>query len=180
MSPRRTPRPPLAATLVAGLAALLAAAGLSGVQRVRADDCTVPAFQYKHGTVSFTEHGATVDVRVEVADTEPAREVGLMCRRSLDPDAGMLFVFEDLTRVPFWMKDTLIPLSIAFLNNRWRSVGIMDMRVAPNPADPPPGDLWAPTRPYRYALEVNQGFFKDHNLDDHAQVRFTPADPAKP
>jgi uncharacterized membrane protein (UPF0127 family) len=146
----------------------------------RAEDCSVPVFKYRHGIVSLTEYGTTVDVRVEVADTERAREVGLMCRRALDADAGMLFIFEDATREPFWMKNTLIPLSIAFLDNRWRAVGIFDMRVAPNPFDPPPGDIWAPTRPYRYALEVNQGFFKLHGLDDRAQIRFTPSAPAKP
>jgi uncharacterized protein len=161
-------------------AAAVAAAALLPPSPAGADDCTVPVFKYRHGVVAFTEHGSTVDVRVEVADSEPMREVGLMCRRALDPDAGMLFVFEDLTRGAFWMKNTLIPLSIAFLDNRWQVVGIFDMRVAPNPADPPPTDLWEPTRSYRYALEVNQGFFKAHGLDEHAQVRFTPGDPAKP
>jgi uncharacterized protein len=145
-----------------------------------AADCAVQTFKYKHGIVAFTEHGATVEVRVEVADTESMREVGLMCRRALDPDAGMLFVFEDLTREPFWMKNTLIPLSIAFLDNRWQVVGIFDMRVAPNPADPPATDVWAPAKPYRYALEVNQGFFKAHGLDEHAQVRFMSGTPTKP
>ncbi|HLW49301.1 MAG TPA: DUF192 domain-containing protein [bacterium] len=161
------------------LAALVAAAAVPP-RPARAQDCPAPTFKYRHGIVSFTEHGATVDVRVEVADTERMREIGLMCRRSLDPDAGMLFVFEDLTRDPFWMKNTFIPLSIAFLGDRWQVVGIIDMRVAPNPADPPPTDVWAPAKPYRYALEVNQGFFKTHNLDAHAQVRLTSGEPAKP
>jgi uncharacterized membrane protein (UPF0127 family) len=170
----------LRAARAAVVAAVVAGAGLLTPPWARAQDCTVPTFQYKHGTVSFAEHGSTVDVRVEVADTEATRNVGLMCRRLLDPDAGMLFVFEDLTRDPFWMKNTLIPLSIAFLDNRWRVVDIMDMRVAPDPANPPADDLWAPAKFYRYALEVNQGFFKEHNLDGHARVRYTPADPAKP
>ena len=164
---------------------LIVAAAMLGVavlpsRPARADDCVVPALKYRHGTVSLSEHGSAVDVRVEVADTERMREVGLMCRRSLDPDAGMLFVFEDLTRDPFWMKNTLIPLSIAFIDARWQIVGMFDMRVAPNPADPPASDVWAPTRPYRYALEVNQGCFKAHGLDEHAKVRFIPGDPAKP
>lgn len=166
--------------LVIALAAALVAAALVPSRPARADGCPVPVFKYRHGLVSFTEHGDTVDVRVEIADTEEAREVGLMCRESLDPDAGMLFVFEDLTRAPFWMKNTLIPLSIAFLTDRWQVVALMDMRVAPDPANPPPDDVWAPARPYRYALEVNQGFFKAHGLDERAQVRFTPADLPKP
>lgn len=167
-------------TLLAIAAAAVAAWALWPASPAGAQTCTVPAFRYRHGIVSFKEHGTTTDVRVEIADTEEAREVGLMCRRALDPDAGMLFVFEDLTRAPFWMKNTLIPLSIAFLDNRWHVVGLDDMRVAANPADPPPTDLWAPTKAYRYALEVNQGFFKAHDLDNKAQVHFTSGEPPKP
>ena len=173
MGPRRT-------LIAIAAAAVVATAGLLPPIPAGADDCTVPAFKYKHGIVSFTEGGAAVDVRVEIADTEQTREIGLMCRRSLDPDAGMLFVFADVTREAFWMKNTLIPLSIAFLDGGWQVVGIYDMRVAPNPAAPPPTDVWAPVRPYRYALEVNQGFFKAHGLDNHAQIRFTPGEPPKP
>lgn len=167
-------------TLLVVAVAAAAAWALWPASPAGAQACTVPAFRYRHGIVSFTEHGTTTDVRVEIADTEQARETGLMCRRALDPDAGMLFVFEDLTRAPFWMKNTLIPLSIAFLDNRWRVVGLDDMRVAPNPADPPPTDLWAPAKAYRYALEVNQGFFKTHELDNKAKVRFTSGEPPKP
>jgi uncharacterized membrane protein (UPF0127 family) len=158
----------------------LAAAAVWPAGPVRAQACAVPQFEYRHGIVSFTEHGATVDVRVEIADTPEKQEVGLMCRRSLDPDAGMLFVFQDLTRGGFWMEKTLIPLSIAFMSNRWQIVAIMDMRVAPDPDNPPPGDVWTPPRPYRYALEVNQGFFKAHDLDERAQVRLVSGEPAKP
>ena len=115
-----------------------------------------------------------------VAANDPDREQGLMYRTKLAPNEGMLFVFNETAVHCFWMKNTLIPLSIAFLDNHWQVVGLFDMRVAPNPADPPVTDVWAPTRQYRYALEVNQGFFKVHGLDEHAQVRFTPGEPAKP
>jgi uncharacterized protein len=165
------------AALVAG-AVLLGGAALPG--SAPAAGCPVQAFTYKHGIVSFTEHGTTVDVHVEVADTEPSREVGLMCRISLDPNDGMLFVFDGNTDGPFWMKNTLIPLSIVFLDDHWRPVAFRDMRVAPNPADPPPSDVWGPDRPYRYALEVNRGFFKVHDLDEQARVHFTPGDSPKP
>jgi len=170
-------RGPLAAAAVV-VAALVAGAGPA--RPAGADDCTIPQIKYRHGILSFTEHGTTVDVRVEIAETERMREVGLMCRRSLDPDAGMLFIFEEDTRDPFWMKNTLIPLSIAFMGDHWQVLAIMDMRVAPDPANPPPSDIWAPTRPYRYALEVNQGFFKTHDLDERAQVHFVSGGPPKP
>jgi uncharacterized membrane protein (UPF0127 family) len=169
-------RRPLAAAAV--VAALVATVGPA--RPAEADDCTVPPIKYRHGILSFTEHGTTIDVRVEIAETEPMRAVGLMCRRSLDPDAGMLFIFEDDTRDPFWMKNTLIPLSIVFIGDRWQVLAIMDMRVAPDPANPPPSDIWAPARPYRYALEVNQGFFKTHDLDERAQLHFVSGEPPKP
>jgi uncharacterized protein len=161
-------------------AAVLAVTAGGAPRPAHAGACDVPQFAYRHGIMSFIEHGTTVDLRVEIADTQQMREVGLMCRRSLDPDAGMLFVFEESTRDGFWMKNTFIPLSIAFMTDRWQLVGIMDMRVAPDPADPPASDVWAPAKPYRYALEVNQGFFKNHDLDEHAQVRFVSGQPLKP
>jgi uncharacterized protein len=165
-------------TAVLAFAAALLLAGPAGP--ARAGDCPAPHFDYRHGIMSFVEHGATVDVRVEIADTDKMREVGLMCRQSLDADAGMLFVFDDSTRDPFWMKNTLIPLSIAFMTDRWQVVAIMDMRVAKDPANPPAEDVWAPPKPYRYALEVNQGFFKSHGLDEHALVRIASGQPFKP
>ena len=135
--------------------------------------CTVPTFTYKHEVVTFTEGGAATRVQVEIADTEAAREVGLMCRTALAPDAGMLFVFEDITRDPFWMKDTLIPLSIAFIDNAGHIVGLLDMAVAADPENGP-FPTYGPKNQYRYALEVNQGFFAQHGIDAKAQVSFTP------
>ncbi len=152
-------------------------------------ECRVPALAYKHGVVTFTEHGRAAQVRVEIADTPQSQDIGLMCRTSLEPDAGMLFIFPEDTRGPFWMKNTLIPLSIAFIGARWHVIALMDMRVAPDPANPPPSDLFAPQRPYRYALEVNQGFFAHHGIDEKADVTFqrqtaagpspAPSSPAK-
>lgn len=162
----------VAALALAGLGTAPAGMG-SAAQSYQAPatpDCHVPSFPYKHGTVTFTEHGTATEVHVEIADTPDAEEVGLMCRTSLDPDAGMLFVFADDTRSPFWMKNTLIPLSIAFIDAKWHIVGLMDMRVAPDPSNP--ADLYAPGKPYRYALEVNQGFFTRHDIDEKAEVRF--------
>lgn len=156
---------------IGALAAAAVAAVLGLGLRPGGADCRVPSFTYKHAAVTFSEHGATTEVRVEIADTPEMTEVGLMCRTSLDRDAGMLFMFPDDTRIPFWMKNTLIPLSIAFLDAGWHIVAIMDMRVAPDPSTPPPTDLFAPPKPYRYALEVNQGFFTAHGIDGKADLK---------
>jgi uncharacterized membrane protein (UPF0127 family) len=67
-------------------------------------------------------------------------------------DVGMLFVFPADTDGPFWMKDTLIPLSIAFIAADGTIVNVQDMQ-------PQSTDLHSPGARYRYALEVNQGYF---------------------
>jgi uncharacterized protein len=168
------------AAAVTGVAVAAAAAVVFGVGAAGADGgCLAPHFVYKHGIVTFTEHGQSTQVRVEIADTLEAQEVGLGCRTALDADAGMLFRFADDTREAFWMKDTLIPLSIAFIDSGWHIVSIMDMKVEADPAHPDPRNLYAPPRPYRYALEVNGGFFVQHGIDLGAQVAFLPQDRAR-
>ncbi len=97
-----------------------------------------------------------VSVRVEIAETDPAREHGLMGRRSLPARAGMLFVFEGDVRGPFWMKDTRIPLSIAFADSSGRILRIMDMK----PCTADPCAIYDPKVAYASALEVNRGAFR--------------------
>lgn len=96
--------------------------------------------------------GERVAVPVEIADTDEERQTGLMGRTALPEDAGMLFVFGAEQQLSFWMKDTLIPLSIAFIDSEGRIVDIQDMQ----PLDEAPHPSAAPAQ---YALEVNQGFF---------------------
>lgn len=99
-------------------------------------------------------------VAAEVAATREARTRGLMHRDHLDEHAGMLFVFPDSTGEGFWMKDTLVPLSIAFLERRgpglYEVVAMLDM--APCRADPCP--VYDPGRSYDAALEVVRGWFE--------------------
>jgi uncharacterized protein len=102
-----------------------------------------------------TDAGNVV-VQLEVAETAAEREHGLMGRKELDGDSGMAFVFPDDTTAPFWMKDTLIPLSIAFYDDAGRIVRILDMQ--PCRRDPCP--LYNPHAFYRGALEVNLGAFR--------------------
>ena len=100
--------------------------------------------------------GGQVTVAVELADTPSERERGLMGRRSLDADAGMVFVFPEPVSGGFWMKDTLIPLSIAFYDQDGRILRILDME--PCRQDPCP--VYEPGVTYRGALEVNRGAFR--------------------
>jgi uncharacterized protein len=96
-----------------------------------------------------------VRVSVEVADEPDEWRVGLMHRRSLARNAGMIFVFPQPIRGGFWMKNTLIPLSIAFFDGRGRILRIMVM--SPCRADPCP--TYDPKVAYKGALEVNRGSF---------------------
>jgi uncharacterized membrane protein (UPF0127 family) len=113
-----------------------------------------------------TAGGERIVIQVEIADTPELRARGLMHREALAEDHGMLFIFEQDVQVPFWMKDTLIPLSIAFIAADGTIVDIKDMQ---------PLDLTLvyAQAPYRYALEVNQGFFAARGIvvGDKAAVR---------
>src|SRR3982751_3497229 len=91
--------------------------------------------------------GEGVPVRVEVAATKAAREKGLMGRTALAEDGGMLFLFDRPATASFWMKDTLIPLSIAFIAPQGRIIDIQDMQ-------PLAETQHTPAAPYQGAIEV--------------------------
>jgi len=135
-----------------------------------------PDIKYKKGTLVLSQSFRRVRLQVEVADTPASRSQGLMYRRHLDEDAGMLFIFEATSRGGFWMKNTLIPLSIAFIDEHWKIVDIKDMQVAPDPAEGP-FTIYESAKPYRYALEVNLGFFARHRIEVDAGVRYIPQNP---
>lgn len=103
--------------------------------------------------------GEPVRVRVEIADDAAERAQGLMNRESLGRDRGMLFVFPDEEVRSFWMRDTLIPLSIAYIDSERRIIDLQDMKALD---DEPPNYVSA--EPARYALEVNRGFFDERGV----------------
>jgi uncharacterized membrane protein (UPF0127 family) len=108
-------------------------------------------------------------LRVEVAADHPSRSRGLMDRRHLDPDAGMAFVFERHSSGGFWMKDTLIPLSIAFWDGSNRIVSILDM--TPCKRDPCP--IYSPGASYTGAVEANLRWFSSHGVRVGDRVSLT-------
>jgi len=85
-----------------------------------------------------------------------------MFRKSLPEDQGLLFLFPQATGSPFWMKNTLIPLSIAFADQNGKILRILDME--PCPKDPCP--TYYPGVAYRQALEVNRGWFARHGVKE--------------
>ena len=113
------------------------------------------------------EEVRTDDLRV--ADSPEERRVGLMGVEALDEDDGMVFVFDGEQDGPFWMKDTLIPLSIAFWGNDGRLLDILEME--PCTADPCP--TYSSRAPYTHALEMNAHWFDDRGIEIGDRVELT-------
>ncbi len=131
---------------------------------------------FKRGTLTFVQDARRVTLQIEVADTPLSRSQGLMHRRTLVDNAGMLFIFEEPGSWGFWMKNTLIPLSIAFIGEDWRIVDIVDMAVAPDP-EKGPFEIYESAKPFKYALEVNRGYFKRKGLGVGAVGTYRPTSP---
>jgi uncharacterized protein len=117
-------------------------------------------------TVAFD--GSDEVLYVDVADTAQEQQKGLMGVERLPLDEGMAFVFERPVDFTFWMKDTLIPLSIAFVDDSGRVIGVHDME--PCEADPCP--TYRADEPYVLAIEANLGWFEEADVEvgDHAEL----------
>jgi uncharacterized membrane protein (UPF0127 family) len=133
-----------------------------------------PAATLPPGAPDFPKGRALIDtgddsllVDVEVAETDEQRQYGLMNRESLPEDQGMVFVFFRDTEGPFWMKDTLIPLSIAFFDIDGEILKILDME----PCEHDPCPLYDPGVAYRGALEVNKGTFDRWGVEEGDLIR---------
>ena len=112
----------------------------------------------------------TNKVVAEVATTPDERSTGLMNRFSLQPDHGMLFVFERTEPLAFWMKNTYIPLSVAFMDERGRILNIEDMAPQTETTH------WS-TGPARYALEMRKGWFAERGVKAGDRVDGLPPPP---
>ncbi len=134
----------LALAVAAVVAAVVAAAAFA-------------ASDVDRGTATITTAAGTkVVLQVEIARTRAERQRGLMYRRSLAPKAGMVFAYPADTRGGFWMKNTLIPLDIAYYDRRGRIVRTLTM----TPCRRDPCRVYDPGVAYRAALEVNAGSFR--------------------
>ncbi len=137
----------------ATLAALLSASALaqSGPQQL-------PAIQLSAGMHL---------IQAEVAETQEQRATGLMHRKSMPVNAGMLFVFEQPGVQCFWMKNTLLPLSIAFVADDGSIVNIADMQPMSEASH-------CSAKPVRFALEMNQGWFAKRALKAGTKLQGGP------
>lgn len=104
-------------------------------------------------TLNVGEHKLTA----EVANTDSTRSTGLMHRRMLPENRGMLFIFPDLALHSMWMMNTYLPLSVAFLDSQGVIINIADMQ-------PHTQTTHGAARQARYALEMNQGWFRKRGI----------------
>ncbi|MCX2864216.1 DUF192 domain-containing protein [Paucibacter sp. PLA-PC-4] len=106
-------------------------------------------------------------IQAEVAQTQEQRAIGLMHRPSMPTNAGMLFVFEEAGVQCFWMKNTLLPLSIAFVADDGSIVNIAEMQAMSEASH-------CSAKPVRYALEMNQGWFAKRGIKAGTKLRGKP------
>ena len=102
-------------------------------------------------------------VKAEVADNFGTRMQGLMLRTSMGTNDGMLFVFDESTTHCMWMKNTLIPLAVAFMDDAGTIVTILEMK-------PHDETSRCATKPARYALEMNKGWFAQRGIKPGAKI----------
>ncbi len=110
-------------------------------------------------------------VHAEIADTPQSREHGLMQRDHLCADCGMLFIFEKADRYSFWMKDTPLPLSIAFIAANGTIINIVEMQPNTTDSRSAQGDAL-------FALEMNSGWFTRNDIKPGDRVRGVKSVPA--
>jgi uncharacterized membrane protein (UPF0127 family) len=102
-------------------------------------------------------------LRAELARTEEEKRTGLMFRRQLGENSGMVFVYESEGRWAMWMKNTYVPLSVAFIDRNGRILNIEDMQ-------PQTLDSHQSAGPAKFALEMNQGWFAKRGIQPGARV----------
>jgi hypothetical protein len=108
-------------------------------------------------------------IQAQVAMTPEQRNTGLMYRQEMPPTEGMLFVFEQPAGQCFWMKNTLLPLTAAFVADDGTIVNLADMK-------PQTLDSHCSAKPVRYVLEMNQGWFAKHGIRSGARLSGPPFD----
>ena len=141
------------------LTTLLFSASLSNAQEV-------PQTQLQRTTLSVGIH----QIDTQVAATSEQREIGLMYRREMPQHEGMLFIFENSSRLCFWMKNTLIPLTAAFIADDGTIVNLENMK-------PQTLDSHCSAKPVRYVLEMNQGWFAKKGVKPGSKVIGRPYSP---
>ncbi len=153
--------------LVLPIALFVAVAACGGDGETGAEPA--PSSSFPIATALLDNGEESTLLTVEVAETPEQQQIGLSGRESLPDDHGMIFVFFEERQIGFYMKDTLIPLSIAYFDAEGTILEIMDME----PCEKDPCPLYTPQEPYIGALEVNQGSFEDWDISEGDRIQLT-------
>jgi uncharacterized protein len=132
---------------------LLTVSALAMAAPARAQDAGEPQLKLQRVRLSAGMH----QIDAQLAQTPEQRQTGLMWRKEMPQHEGMLFVFEQPTQQCFWMKNTLLPLTIAFVADDGTIVNLADMK-------PQALDSHCSAKPVRFVLEMNQGWFAKKNI----------------
>jgi uncharacterized membrane protein (UPF0127 family) len=134
------------------------------------DDTPEPSDSRPGLTMTFGGTDATL--AVDLADDPQERREGLMGIEELPADQGMAFVWPEPVDTTFWMKETLVPLSVAFVDESGHVIEVLDMQ----PCETEPCPSYGIDEPFVLAVEANLGWFDDHGVGagDRAELRRTP------
>ncbi|MCK9612181.1 MAG: DUF192 domain-containing protein [Bacteroidales bacterium] len=125
-----------------------------------------PVFR-KDGELKFVDDGSIKKtISIEIVQSEAERTQGLMFRKSMPDSCGMLFIFEDMQPLSFWMKNTHIPLDIIFIDNDFKIVSIAKNTVPFSTTSIPSG------KEAMYALELNAGFCDKNGIKEGVKIKY--------
>lgn len=122
-----------------------------------ADSPADPSGKPQTGLLTMILKVGNQNVRADIVNTEPTRQFGLMFRQKMAKDEGMLFIFPEIGYHAMWMRNTLIPLSVAYMDERGAIVSIHEMQPLSDAAHQAAG-------PARYALEMNAKWFSTNKV----------------
>lgn len=131
---------------------------------VRAED--MPQTELPREKLSVGIH----QIDTQLAVTSEQREIGLMFRKDMPQHEGMLFIFENPSRLCFWMKNTLVPLTAAFVADDGSIVNLVDMK-------PQTTESHCATKSVRFVLEMNQGWFAKKGIKPGTKISGRPFNP---
>ncbi len=123
---------------------------------------------FPKGILILKQKEKTMQIDIEIADREDLWSLGLMYRKDIPWEFGMLFVFPNDTTSGFWMKNTYVPLDIAFISAEGIIFNIQRM----DPCKEGECPVYYSPKPYRYALEVKAGFFERYGFGVGASIKF--------
>lgn len=125
-------------------------------------------FDHEGNLTFYNGDSAIIEIEIEIAETEGAINQGLMHRKSMKFDRGMLFIFDDYEPRSFWMENTIIPLDIIYVNDTKEIVSIKEHTTPYSRAS-----VTSDNKPAKYVIEVNAGFTGSRGIKEGGKIEFS-------